>query len=661
MIAPLKNSFTSELSVMRRFCRLARVRPLRTMRQFAEQEIIIPDGPYRGRRFSVRRQPYAGLWFDLIDSGLWQRHFACGPTQSGKSLSGFVIPALYHLFEIQETVICGLPQMDMAGDKWREDFLPVIEASKYRDLIPKVGPGSRSGTPKAIKFLNGSTLKFMGAGGDDKQRASFTARVVVVTEVDGLDTAGESSREADPMTQMEARTNSFGDRRRIYGECTVSIEAGRIWQEYQNGTASRIALPCPKCGGYVTPEREHLVGWHETNSELEAKDHAHFCCPQCAEPWTAEERRLANEGAVALHAGQEIVRSEEGLRIEGAPKPTETLGFRWSAVNNLFQSPGMLGAKEWRAARSQRDEDAEKELQQFFWTVPHKPEKTELLPLDAEAIFGRIVPLERGIIPPWAEVVTVGCDVGQYLLHWAAVAWKKDGTGHCFDYGRIEVPSQELGVEQGVMNALRQLRAKLSGGYRGRGVDQVFVDSGWQTESVVRFCKEKECGAKYRPTKGFGSTQYMRGYSDPRFENKNIRHVGRKYHIAWVPTSHANLVEVDVDHWKSFIHARLSVPVAAPGALTLFEEPNRRDHIGFAKHLTAERQVEEFKEERGVIIRWEVIRSNNHWLDAITLTGPAGHLLGVRIGGEQAPAPKQAPPPPPITMPDGRPFLITER
>ena len=53
------------------FLAQARPRPLRTMRAFAEAEIVIPDGPYAGRRFRCSRQPYTGLWFDLVDSGQW--------------------------------------------------------------------------------------------------------------------------------------------------------------------------------------------------------------------------------------------------------------------------------------------------------------------------------------------------------------------------------------------------------------------------------------------------------------------------------------------------------------------------------------------------------------------------------------------------------------
>jgi hypothetical protein len=80
------------------------------MRAFAEEEIVIPDGPFAGRRFRCSRQPYTASWFAEVDSGNWSRYVATGPTQSGKTLACFVIPLLYHLFELQETVICGLPE-----------------------------------------------------------------------------------------------------------------------------------------------------------------------------------------------------------------------------------------------------------------------------------------------------------------------------------------------------------------------------------------------------------------------------------------------------------------------------------------------------------------------------------------------------------------------
>jgi phage terminase large subunit GpA-like protein len=111
----------------------------------------------------------------------------------------------------------------------------------------------------------------MSGGGGDKSRAGFTSRVVVITETDGMDQPGLTSREADKITQLEARTRAYGSRKRIYMECTVSTEQGRTWQEYTQGTQSRIVLPCPHCKAWVSPEREHLTGWQGADSQAAAR------------------------------------------------------------------------------------------------------------------------------------------------------------------------------------------------------------------------------------------------------------------------------------------------------------------------------------------------------------------------------------------------------
>jgi hypothetical protein len=168
----------------------ARIQRLRMMRQFAEQELVLPTGPHQGERFKVRTQPWTGLWLDAVDSGQWRRTNTTGVSQGGKTLIGSALPVMYHLFECRETVIYGAPTLEMAFDKWQQDVLPVIQASRYREFLPDKGAGSKGGKAVSIQFKHGPTLRFMTGGGGDKVRAGFTSRVVVITETDGLDEAG---------------------------------------------------------------------------------------------------------------------------------------------------------------------------------------------------------------------------------------------------------------------------------------------------------------------------------------------------------------------------------------------------------------------------------------------------------------------------------------
>jgi len=347
----------------------ARAPRLRTMRQFAEQEIIIPDGPYAGNRFRADSPlPYAGLWLDAVDSGRYNEIVSTGPTQTGKSLLCYVLPLVYSVFELREAMtICGIPHQDMANEKWLVDILPIIRNSRYRDQLPDKGPGSRQGslaTGKPIRFRGGQLLRFMTGGGGDKSRAGSTTRVLTITETDGLESVSTTSRESDKIKQLQGRTRAYGDRRLIFKECTVSIEQGHTWQRYQAGTRSKIVLPCPHCRRFVSPEREHLRGWQEAQSEEEAHEKAHFCCPACGKPWTEDQRREANAQGRLIHRGQRITPEGE---IRGPHPPTRCLGFRWSAISNQLASSGDIGLDEWNAARAPNPDNSEKEILQFVF------------------------------------------------------------------------------------------------------------------------------------------------------------------------------------------------------------------------------------------------------------------------------------------------------
>lgn len=627
---------TSLTSELRWLVERARPRRLRSMRAFAEEEIVIPGGPFCGRRFRCERQPYTKLWFDAVDSGLWSRCVATGPTQSGKTLSCFTIPLLYHLFEIGETVICGLPDMDMASDKWREDILPAIERSRYRNLLPSQGSGSRGGKVETIQFTNGATLKFMSGGGRDKSRAGFTSRVVVVTETDGLDESGTTSRESDKVTQLEARTRAYGNRKRIYLECTVSTERGRTWQEYIKSTHSRIVLLCPHCAQWVSPEREHLIGWQTADSMADARENAQFVCPSCQEPWSNAEREAANRSAKLLHENQTIDADGE---ISGEPPRVDTLGFRWSGVHNLFATPGDLAADEWRAIRAVDEENAEREMRQFVWCLPVASSTQDEISLEIADIIARGIGMPRGVVPATAQWLTAGIDLGKYLIHWIVVAWSEDATGQVIDYGRIETACDDLGVEQAVYQALRQFQDFAAAGWPIGSVEgtefghlsQAWIDAGYLPEVVNTFCRQ--WGQPYIPSLGRGATQTRRpGMANTRTTGSTAHPLGDGILLCWVPTERIRRIEVDSDHWKTWVHQRLRTPMDQAGALTLFRAP-LNEHMSLARHLTAERKTESYVAGRGVVVQWERVRRQNHWLDALYNAAAAAHVCGARLLG----------------------------
>ena len=61
-----------------------------------------------------------------------------------------------------------------------------------------------------------------------------------------------------------------------------------------------------------------------------------------------------------------------------------------------------------------------------------------------------------------------------------------------------------------------------------------------------------------------------------------------------------------------------------------------------AKHLTAEAKTEEFVKGKGVVVKWERLRKQNHWFDALYNACAAGHACGVQLVQEQLPEQPQA-------------------
>lgn len=619
---------SGELTLFRQAARTMQTPRIRGMAEFAESEIIIPDGPREGRPFKLDAHPVSRLLFNELDSGRWRRAFITACNQDGKSLMGFVIPCMWLLFERRETVIMGVPSKTIVADKWRKDLLPTIRASRYVDLLPTRGGGSKEGDSDLIEFKNGARLRFMTAGGNDQARAGFTSRNLVVTETDGFDKVGGNSREGDKFSQLERRLLAFGDQARLIAECTVSTETGRTWNEYWRGTRSRIALPCPHCQAYVTPEREHLTGWQNAETEVAAIANTRIACPKCGATWSDDQRLEANRRGVLVHRGQEI--DSNGV-VSGPLPETNTLGLRWTCVNAAIKPGrvGLVGGEEWLAKRSPDEEVANRELNQKQWALPSQPAKLDVTQLDAMVLMRRTVNKPRGVCPEGTQCITVGVDCQKRLLYYSAIAWGPHAKPHVVDYDKTEVPADLMAQEEALLSALRTLRDELGDGWKcGDRVLRptfVFIDAGEWQDTVIAFCEE--AGPPFFPTKGYGIGQRREG-TYKRSTGSTVVWSKEGYSLIRMPDETRHYIEIKVDQWKTWLHCRLTAAVDQAGGLTLFES---NDHLAFCKHLTAEKQVEEFDPQIGTVVKWIALSRNNHWLDATMLACVAGHEAGVRL------------------------------
>lgn len=647
---------------------------LRSMGRFAEEEIVLPDsGPLAGAKFRCEAQPFSGPWFDAVGSGQFNRFVATGCSQSGKTLCGLVIPLLYHLFERRETCILFAPSMDVCEAKWVVDILPTIQRSRFAELLPKAGRGSRGAFGDLIAFRNGARLKSMSAGGSDSSRAAFTAKVALGTEIDDMAEASETSVESDPISQIAARLRAHGQAARMYLECTVTTPRGEVWRQYLGGTASRLVLPCPHCFGWVSPERDDFVGWDAAETELQAEQKARFSCPKCGGLWSPDQRTSANRKCRLLHRGQEITPEGE---ISGPTPETRTFSLRWSAVNNSFATEAQLGNEEWNSAREEDRENAEKRRCQQVWVIPYGG-RTAAVDLTAETVASRLTELDRGVLPNDVETLVVQIDVHDRWLYWTAMATGPNRVRYVVDYGLSINPNIEVnGPAEAIRLGLTQIGTELSlrtwQTVAGDSfpVDMYFVDAGYVQGIGLAFVTDR--GSKWRMVKGSGK------YTRP--EPDQDTHIGENWHDSRQPACEAScgkkwwLAISDTNFWLHQVHAGFaSLPflddgtTRRPGSIAIFGSDSRVhlkpvDHTvsrsAFATQICAWKWQQTESKRRGTQMEWVSQYGQDHWLDTTYGCFVADKVVRTyhKRFRKIVPQPSR-PTTPPLTMLDGRPWL----
>ena len=152
---------------------------------------------------------------------------------------------------------------------------------------------------------------------------------------------------------------------------------------------------------------------------------------------------------------------------------------------------------------------------------------------------------------------------------------------------------------------------------------------------VYQFCRQSEHAALLLPSHG----RFVGAASVPFVEYKRHRgdRVGHNWRIPSVQGRRAvRHVLFDSNYWKSFIHARLAVPMGDRGCLSLFGR-DPEVHRLLAEHLTAEYRVK--TEGRGrVVDEWKLRPEavENHWLDCLVGCAVAASIQGAVLPGTDA-------------------------
>ncbi len=510
-------------------------------------------------------------------------------------------------------------------------------------LKNKVARGKRM--KKTRKLVAGVPLRMAWAG-SPTQLSSDQAGDVHVDELDrmGSDVGGEG----DPLTIVKARGFTFKDRKVVVTSTPGkgSIEAEKdpdsglefwkkadprdiespIWKLWQSGTRHHWAWPCPHCAEFFIPRFKDLR-WPEKATAEEAQRLAWLQCPRptCESLKIGEDHKAnMNARGVYVAPGQRV---EVDGTVIGAPPAALTRSLWVSGLASPFVTFGERASAWLEAAESGDPEQIQGVINTGFGELfspggGDAPEWTEVAALRQPYPFRDV--------PAGAVFLTCGVDVQKNRLVYVIRGWGARQESWLTEHGEIwgETEQDEVWAD------LAELIDSRVGGARIR---LTFVDSGFRPgktdvipeHKVYEFCRQHARGV--RACKGYGARN-----TPLSVKTLEVTPRGKtaKYGL--------ELVRLDSDFFKSWIHQRIRWPEDQPGGWHLSADATE----DYCRQIVSEARARLASGGH----KWVRRSKQNHYLDAEALAYAAAYMVGVqRIPGpREIPKTAEAPPPVPV-------------
>ncbi|MBU6387968.1 MAG: phage terminase large subunit family protein [Planctomycetes bacterium] len=277
--------------------------------------------------------------------------------------------------------------------------------------------------------------------------------------------------------------------------------------------------------------------------------------------------------------------------------------------------------------------------------------------LTADQIASKTNRMQRGKIPVACNHLSMFIDVQASLLFYLVASWEDDFTGYVIDYGTwpdqhrpyftlrdarqtLASATKSNGIEGAIFSGLESLTRDLLNREWRRDdgallrVDRCLIDANWgsSTDVIYQFCRQSAHAGIVMPSHG----RFVGASSQPFSEYK--RRPGDRVGHNWrIPNVHGKRavrhVVYDTNYWKTFVHARLAVPMGDRGCLSLFGQAPE-SHRLLAEQLTSEYRVK--TEGRGrTVDEWKLRpeRGDNHWFDCLVGSAVAASMQGVALLG----------------------------
>jgi phage terminase large subunit GpA-like protein len=439
--------------------------------------------------------------------------------------------------------------------------------------------------------------------------ATFADFKMLVLSSPGLGTVNE---EADPDTGMIR-----------WGLAENADIESPIWKLWQAGTRDEWAWPCPRCGEYFIPRFSRLV-FDSKESLAVIERETKMRCPYCDRGFGTERKTDISALGRYVSPGQAV--SKRGV-VEGRGIDSRTASHWVSGLASPWRTFGQAAARYVKAART-GDPAALR--------VVVNTELGELYAVRGEAprwetVADRREPYRRGESPSGVRLITAGVDPAKDRFDYVVRGWGARMESWLLRWDSLWGDTDSEVSYQAVAELLHS-----TWGQSGIPVKAMLVDSGWRPGEKARrpehriydFCRRFPGWA--RPSKGYAVLDQPVKLVKIDYTTANQRIAGA-----------VELVHVDTDHMKRWIHGRLAMPVGTPGAWHIGQEATDQ----YCKQISAESRITTAAGKS----KW-VRHGPNHAFDCEVLALAAAWLFGLPLLQERLDAARATPPPAPAPV-----------
>jgi len=473
------------------------------------------------------------------------------------------------------------------------------------------------------KLVGGVPLAMVWAG-SAAQVAGMAAKYAIIDELDRIDASIQG--EGDPFTLIEARGFTYRDRMRaaistpLKGNVDIERDPqsglefwklmepedveSPIWRLFQQGTRHHFSWPCPECGVFFIPRFKQLR-WPDGATQAEARRTAHLECPACRAKIHEPHKKSMLARGVYVAPGQSV--ALDGT-VTGSPPDVTALSFWVSGLCSPFVDFGERAAS-YVAAKAEDDQEKLQSAINTGFGELFAPGGGDLP--EWQEVAGLKRPYKRLQLPPGVRMLTLAADVQRKRIIYTIRGWGAGASSWLVDFGELFGPT----TEDDVWTSLAEI---LHRPIDGMVVRRAFIDSGFRpgkpenvpVNKVYEFCRRFP--RLVYPTKG-RATQ-----DKPLVVSKHevtARGQAKKYGL--------DLVFLDTDHFKSWVHERVRWPAEQRGSWLLPEDTTD----DYCKQIVAEARV---RKPNGAPM-WVARSRENHFLDCEAMQAGIAHMLNAHL------------------------------